>query len=751
MSSPVGDSFVYAGTGNAPIREIAEKLGAKVDWDPTTNQVTVNGKVVPWNQVTGGKAYGDINTIADLAGGRVEKTPEGAYMVYKSPTATPATQPAAGGTQVTGSPATASTGAPGDPLRAVAASATGGTQVTGNPTTAAADPLADVKAKVAAGDSAGAAAILQQKWGLTPEQAQANLQAIAAGTTPANTASPNGQWTGAVSSGDPAGAYGMPQQPASGSPAFAPAPAPTTLAVSGTPAPGPTYSLPPQYQLPPFSYQDQPVDYNALATRAQSEAAMWAAPYLQQLRDAAAQAQQGATNEAGYIRGDLQTNIADLRAGEAGREQRINEDMNRRGDAIYNSGVRFGAVAQQQTNAYNQEVSLTGRAQNALQKVADSLGLKLQDIASKAQLKVGEQGDKALMTLQQLADKAQTQQFENRKFAWQMWIQGAQLTVQQQQQANQLWLGVQQIKSTDDRAAAEQDLKRSINAGQLQLEWSKLTGVLPGGTPTLDAQKWLSGQQNELSKMLGYVQGPDGQTVPTFEARKWSEQRTDDMLKAAGYVRGADGSLVRTVDGQRFDLASAESLSKQTGYIVGLDGKPLTDPAGDLVPTLDRAKFDWSKKEFLISEEDKTTYQNGLLQLRQQQLINDQQYQDAQMQIRRGELNLSTARLLGQAVDEAGNPIFLANGDPYLTEDARHNRAMEAANTGSQSTAYKSLVSELEQLANPVGAFGGSMGTQQRAQLADQVWARYAPQLSPADMTAIKAYFDAMGWGDHLQ
>lgn len=598
---PGGES-VYQGSSIAPIRQVAEALGATVDWDPTSAIVKVNGKTIPYDQIRDGHSYGNLGLIAAAAGGKVQQNQDGTYSVYRAPTPNVATPSAAAST-------------PGS-----------STPVTGGPATAAFSPVMT---------GAGLASGLTNGPG-TPVAQDGTIEAAA--------------------------------------------PAKKVPSASG-PQVQPGGTLTPQEAQPaiqPFTYQETPIDYAALQTRAAQEASMWAQPQLQALRDLATRYQQDATNQAGYIRQGLQDDVDNLRAGEAVREGRINEDMNRRGDAIYNSGVRFGAVRDQQINTFNQEVKLTARAQNALQKLSDSLGVKLADLAAKERNLGTQQGNKAMLTLQQLADKAQTQAFDNKKATWQMWLQGSRLTLDQQTQANELWLNVQRIKSADDRAAAERDLKAAIASGQLDLQYAKLA------------------------------------------------QEADQFTQKQG------------LEQQKLTLQQAEAMSKQTGFIYGLDGKPILDGEGNMVPNLDRAKFDWDQKKFVISEQDKVDYQNELIRLKEQGLINDAAYKSAQQEIQRGQLSLENAKLL---------------------ETTRHNQATEA-NAGADSKVWSGAKSELDKLLNPQYGMtqeeitlGMGQLTPDRAQTiqsqrvaaARAIVSRYYSYMSDQDKQALTAYLKANG------
>ncbi|MDB4897533.1 MAG: hypothetical protein JWN15_3795 [Firmicutes bacterium] len=470
-------------------------------------------------------------------------------------------------------------------------------------------------------------------------------------------------------------------------------------------APGPANQPPPaqqpdgpqQYDMPAYNYQAQPIDYNAMQKQAQLEAQMWADPYLQQLRDAAALAQQRNLNERGYVNQGLQNDIGQLRAGEPAREQRVNSLMNNRGDALYGSGVHLGAIRDQQVATIQQEGNLTNKATNALQKLADNLGLTLQDITSKTNMITRQQGDKAFLTLQQLADKANTQQFENRKLAWQMWQGGAQLTIEQQKMANQLWTSNQQIKSADARAAADRSLKLAIASGQLEQKWAQFYGK-------------------------------DAQGNPSFEAQKWAQTQADDAVKAAGYTRMPDGSLVRSLDGRKFDLSAAQYMSQQTGYIIGMDGKALVDGQGQPVRNLEGAKFDWSKQQFIISEGDKVAYQNELIGLRQQGLITQQQHNSAMEDIQRGHLSIQNAQMI---------------------ETNRHNVAMEnkppagGNPNANANTAWTGVTGELGALTDPIKA--ANMNQAQRQAAAQAIVGRWMPQLGPQEQQALKQWLKANG------
>lgn len=566
-----GEESVYQGGAIAPIRQIAESLGAAVDWDPTTATVKVNGKTVPYDQIRDGRSYGNINMIADAAGGRVVQNADGTYSVYKPRAATYST---------TSTPSTAGT-APGS----------GGTPVTGDGTITATAPSKGIPS--ASGTE-------------RPTAAGGEMQPHEAAT-------------------------------------------------------GPT--------IEPFTYEEQPIDYESLQSRAAREAALWAAPQLQALKDLAARYKLDAQNQGGYIRQGLQQDIEDLRAGEVAGEKRIAELMNQRG-ALYGSGVHLGAVRDQQLDYRNKEYKLTLKAQNALQKLSDSLGLRLADVASREASVKAQEGNRALLSLQQLADKAETRQFENKKATWQMWLQGARLTLDQQTKANELWLNIQRIKSQDDRAAAERELKAAIASGQLDYQYAKLAQ---------DAEQF-AGKQD--------------------------------------------------LEGRKLTLQEAEAMSKQTGYIFGLDGKPLLDDQGNMVPTLERAKFDWDKQKFVIAEQDKVDYQNQLLELRRQGMISDAAYKEASLEIRRGELSLKNAELLAKGTTDTSSKAWSsAKSELDGLLDPKFGMTQEEISLG-----YGQLSPEREQAVHS-----------QRVAAAKAIVSRYYSHLSDQDKAALSAYLKANG------
>ncbi|NOJ74235.1 mannosyl-glycoprotein endo-beta-N-acetylglucosamidase, partial [Paenibacillus alvei] len=65
----VCDGTFANGLVTAPVRVIAEALGAKVGYDG--KKATVNGKIIVGSQTVGGTAYAPIREIVEAAGGRV--------------------------------------------------------------------------------------------------------------------------------------------------------------------------------------------------------------------------------------------------------------------------------------------------------------------------------------------------------------------------------------------------------------------------------------------------------------------------------------------------------------------------------------------------------------------------------------------------------------------------------------------------------------------------------------------------------
>jgi hypothetical protein len=488
------------------------------------------------------------------------------------------------------------------------------------------------------------------------------------------------------------------------------APAAQSPAASGQGAPPAQGSAQPASSgAPAFNYQPAPIDYKALQDRATLEAQMWADPQYQALKDQADLARERYQNEAGYVKGDLLNNILDLRAGEGAREQRISELMNQRGDALYGSGVHLGAIRDQQLATQDKEFKLTQAAQGKLEKLTDSLNLNLKSLANKQTALALQQSNKALLTLQQLADKAESSQFQNRKLAWQMYVQGSQLDMQGQKMANDLWLNIQRIKSADERAAATNDLKRWIATGQLEQKWTEMMGVDSKGNPTRQSLKDAQDAAYKQAQLMGYTRAPDG-------------------------------SLVRTLDGQKFDLSAAQALSKQTGYVIGLDGKPITDESGNPVRTLAGAQFDWDKQKFIISENWKESYEGALLKLKQDGAISDAAYKQAQLDIQKGNLSIQLSKLLGTVIDPStGKPMLDDGGNPIPVADSGSG----TSSTAQSNAAWKGVLGDLGDLIDPVKS--ASMSPDQKKAAAQAIVSRWLPQLSAAEQTSLKNWLKANG------
>lgn len=67
----IASGTLVNGLVTVPIREIADKLGAKLVWDNAIKIATVNGKVIVGVQVVNGRSIAPVREVVEAAGGRV--------------------------------------------------------------------------------------------------------------------------------------------------------------------------------------------------------------------------------------------------------------------------------------------------------------------------------------------------------------------------------------------------------------------------------------------------------------------------------------------------------------------------------------------------------------------------------------------------------------------------------------------------------------------------------------------------------
>jgi hypothetical protein len=296
-------------------------------------------------------------------------------------------------------------------------------------------------------------------------------------------------------------------------------------------------------------------------------------------------------------------------------------------------------------------------------------------------------------------------------------------TEQEQVKANEA--AVHGIEDTRDQQLANLELQKAnqIAAG---IDKRRSTAF----SQFLDQAKLTMSQRSEAMKLW----------VSTMqEAGKNDRASADRAVREAIAMMQEDGRNLRAADSnatanRRIDASIAENLSKQTGYVVGLDGQLVRDEQGQPIRTLDGARFDWDKQKFIISEGNKKDYQDALLEIRRQGIINDATYNEARLEIQRGELSVRNAQLL---------------------ETNRHNQAMETIDaskgtSGSGSTAWKGLLNDLGRLDDPIGPYR-NMPDRSKYDSAIAIIGRYQGQLTDADRTALQQLFKTRGWDKYAK